>query len=361
VQQFALRGTASRGFRAPGPAENGNAGQTFFAANVADPILCPNSSNPTAAGNFVGQCNVAYPSLQSTNADRKAETSKSATAGIIFQPVRDFSSTFDYYVIKIDNQIISGGPTTTVRSTNLTPIPQYQANGTVQNVAPPVGKIAYVSIGYINANSTKTDGFDLDLDYHHDFDGGWRFKSEAMWTFIHKFDITIDGVTYSLAGTHGPFLFSGDTGNPRSRVAWSNTVAKGPVSVTATVNYISSFNVTDPSSIGFIGADQSTCLSALQTSGAGIITAYTNLLLAGTIPDQRMCTVPHFTTVDLYARWDVTRNLSLHGAVQNLFNAKAPLDWETYGGALGVVPWNPSLHLQGAIGAFFSLGATYNF
>jgi hypothetical protein len=47
--------------------------------------------------------------------------------------------------------------------------------------------------------------------------------------------------------------------------------------------------------------------------------------------------------------------------VVNATNAKAPLDWGTYGGALGEVPWNPSLHTQGAIGAFFTLGATYKF
>jgi iron complex outermembrane receptor protein len=51
----------------------------------------------------------------------------------------------------------------------------------------------------------------------------------------------------------------------------------------------------------------------------------------------------------------------VHGSVTNLFNTKAPLDWATYGGALGEVPWNPSLHLQGAIGTFFNVGATYKF
>jgi iron complex outermembrane receptor protein len=74
-----------------------------------------------------------------------------------------------------------------------------------------------------------------------------------------------------------------------------------------------------------------------------------------------MCTVNHFTTWDLYARFDATDKLSFHGSVTNLFNAKAPLDWVTYGGALGEVPWNPSLHYAGAVGTYFSLGATYTF
>jgi hypothetical protein len=34
-------------------------------------------------------------------------------------------------------------------------------------------------------------------------------------SYIAKYDLTVDGVTYHLAGTHGPFVVSGDTGNPR--------------------------------------------------------------------------------------------------------------------------------------------------
>ena len=83
IPEFAIRGTASKGFRAPGPAENGKAGQTFFAGTEADPILCPNPDNFTAAGNFAGQCNVSIPGLQSTNPALKPETSKSFTFGFI--------------------------------------------------------------------------------------------------------------------------------------------------------------------------------------------------------------------------------------------------------------------------------------
>ena len=71
--------------------------------------------------------------------------------------------------------------------------------------------------------------------------------------------------------------------------------------------------------------------------------------------------VAHFVTLDLYARVDLNQKLSLHASALNVLNEKAPLDWATYGGALGGVPWNPSLHTQGAIGPFYSLGASYKF
>lgn len=360
-RQFAVRGTAAKGFRAPGPAENGTAGQTFFAASISDPVLCPNPANATAPGNFVGQCTVSVPSIQSTNKYLKPETSKSFTLGLLYSPFHDISGSIDFYSIEIDDQIVSGGPTTTVRSTNLNPIPQYQANGSVVNVAPPVGVIAYQATGYINANSTKTNGFDFELDYHHRFDH-FEYSSEAMWSYINKYDMVIGGTTYHLAGTHGPFIVSGDTGNPRSHVRWSNTVRVGAMSVTGTLSYISSFGVTDPSSIASAGVPQDTCLEALTNAGGAASLDFSNVVNAGRIPNASgMCRVAHFTTFDLYASYDATEHLNLHGSVTNLFDAGAPNDWATYGAALGLVPWNPSMHYQGAVGRAFMVGATLRF
>jgi iron complex outermembrane receptor protein len=363
IPEFALRGTASKGFRAPGPAENGQAGQTFFATAQADPILCPHKDNFTAAGNFAGQCNVNIPGLQGTNPDLKPEVSKSFTLGVIVAPIPDLSATVDIYSIQINNQIVSGGPSITVRGTNLSPIGEYQPDGTTALVTPPAAPILYTTTSFINANSTKTNGIDVGIDYHHRFDAGWQFKSSATWTHIHEFKMTIDGVDYQVAGTHGPSFFSGDTGNPKSRAQWANTIGQNNWSVTATVNYISAFNVTDPTLSAFAGpgAPAATCLDALTNEGGAAGNDYSGVLANGTIPAATSCTVNHFTTVDLYGSWDLTQHLNLHGSVTNLFNAKAPLDWATYGGALGLVPWNPSLHLQGAIGTFFTVGATYKF
>ncbi|HUO38134.1 MAG TPA: TonB-dependent receptor, partial [Mycobacterium sp.] len=208
IPQVALRGTASTGFRAPGPGENGQAGQTFFAGTIADPILCKNPANPTAAGNFAGQCNVQIPGLQASNPALRPETSKSFTLGLVIEPISSLSATFDIYNIEVDHQIVPGNASATVvRGNNLTPIPEYQANGTTLLVTPPVAPIAYYGLSYVNANTTTTNGFDLGLRYHAQFDNGLRFKSEATWSYIHLYDIKIAGVTYHLAGTHGPTFY----------------------------------------------------------------------------------------------------------------------------------------------------------
>jgi iron complex outermembrane receptor protein len=304
---------------------------------------------------------VNIPGLQSTNPALKPETSKSFTLGLIFEPIRDISATIDLYSIEVDHQIVTGGDSVVVRGDNLTPIPQYQANGSTALVAPPVAPILYSTTSYINANTTKTDGADFGLEYRHQFGGIIDLRSKATWSFTRRYDLTIGDTTYHLAGTHGPFFYTGDTGNPKSRVQWANTIGHGPWEVTGTVNYISSFKVTDPSAIAFVGASQDTCLDALSTAGGAASVDYQGVLAGGAIPSATSCTVKHFTTFDLYGRYDVTDKLNLHASVLNVFDTKAPLDWATYGGALGAVPWNPSLHTQGAIGAFFTLGVTYKF
>ncbi|MBS0417410.1 MAG: TonB-dependent receptor [Proteobacteria bacterium] len=361
IDEFGIRGTASRGFRAPGPAENGQAGQTFFAGSKADPILCKHPESFTAAGNFAGQCNVSIPGLQGTNPNLKPEVSKSFTFGFVTQPIPDLKATVDIYSVQINNQIIAGGPSVTVRGDNLSPLPKYQADGTTVLVAPPVAPILYFTTSFINANSTKTNGLDLGIDYHHRFDSGWQYSSNATLTYIHAYQLTDGGVTYELAGTHGPSFFSGDTGNPKTRANWANTIGRDNWSLTATVNYTSAFNVTDPTLIAFEGIPAGTCLEALTNEGGAAGNDYAGPLNSGVIPPQTSCNVKHFTTVDLYGSYDVSSQFNLHASVTNLFNTKAPLDWATYGGALGLVPWNPSLHLQGAIGTFFTLGATYKF
>jgi len=158
-----------------------------------------------------------------------------------------------------------------------------------------------------------------------------------------------------LAGTHGPFVVSGDTGNPRTRAQWANTFERGPWQITGTLNYTSSYGVTDPS------AGMVTCLDALANSGGAASLPYQGVLANGVVPNGVGCRVRSFTTFDAYLRYEISRQFSIHASVVNLFNASAPEDWVTYGGDGGTVPWNPSFHTQGAIGRFFSVGATYNF
>ena len=64
-----------------------------------------------------------------------------------------------------------------------------------------------------------------------------------------------------------------------------------------------------------------------------------------------------FTYFNLAAGYDVTDNFQLYVNVNNLFDAKAPIDAATYGGYL----YNPSWATAGAIGRFYKVGIKANF
>jgi iron complex outermembrane receptor protein len=243
-----------------------------------------------------------------------------------------------------------------VRGTNFTPIPQvtgFNADGTpiTQLVTPPEAPIAYYSVSYVNANKTETSGFDTDFTAKFQLPGGFgQFKSDFQFTWMTKYDQTIDGIKYKLAGTHGPLVVGGDTGSPRSRIVWANSVTHGDTELTATMNYVSGYSYSDPSFGG--GID---CAGAIGFGSAA--TAFSQS--ATRAPEGIACRVGSFFTFDLAAHYDVTKHINVHASVLNLFNKQAPLDFATYGG--GTAPYNPSLHQQGAIGRFVTVGGNYTF
>jgi iron complex outermembrane receptor protein len=80
----------------------------------------------------------------------------------------------------------------------------------------------------------------------------------------------------------------------------------------------------------------------------------------GSTPNPQFCRVKSFTSVDLYGEYRLSKQLSLHASVLNLFNKEAPLDFQTYGGSPSTF-YNPALHQAGAVGRFFNVGLNYKF
>ena len=264
IKQLALRGTFGRGFRAPSIPET-TSGLAFNAATASDPILCPNPSNANAPGNFPSQCAVTLTGVQTSTANLKPEITTDYTFGFIFEPIHDFSIAANYYDIKVDRDIISafeaGGlginATSIVRGSPAV-LPLVNPNGTISNAETPVGLAIYQAFPYINASQTTTNGIDVDLKTHFDVDAVGNLAAELNYTHIITYTLSANAISYELAGTHGPSGISGDTGNPKDRAVFTLTWSRGPVSLSGTVNYVSSFSVVDPSS------GQGTCALALQ-------------------------------------------------------------------------------------------------
>ncbi|HEX4151127.1 MAG TPA: TonB-dependent receptor [Steroidobacteraceae bacterium] len=365
IDQLAFRGTWGQGFRAPSIAEAGTAGLAFGQGNTNDPVLCPGGV-ANIKGTFNALC--AYPALgvQSSNPGLKAVKSTNATFGVIFQPIQAVSASVDWYYIKLTNDIISAssagsfytdaialvrGPATTAAVCTATTAPAPCPTATVTT---PVGYPAYTLIPYVNAGETKTSGFDLDLKSQFDIGDFGRLKAELNYTYIAQYELVASGQLFDLAGTHGPSTISGDTGNPRQRAVASLTWNLGNFTSTLSVNYQSAFSITDPT----IGAN--TCLGALKSRAPS---AYGSAISAGTatLPSTwyPYCEVGHFTSTNLYAAYQATDHLQVHGSITNLFDQPPPVDLQTYGGGAELA--YSTLDQDGAVGRFFLLGATYKF
>jgi iron complex outermembrane receptor protein len=356
VQQFALRGTFARGFRAPNPAETGNAGSFFSYNGIADPILCPGgANNPNRQGTVIGSCTLQPTYVQTTSQNLSPEKSKSYTLGIVVEPLKGLNATLDYFKIDVNNQIVTGAGNdpnyvpTFVRGP-VTPVDIATGVGTGTVVGTPAaGPILYAQSPYINAGSTKTSGLEADVGYR------WRLANDmgavrANLSFAHTFgyEQTVAGVTYQLAGTQGPSVVSGATGSPKNRGQLSVGYAKGPLDVTTTFNYTSGFSGLDPS------VDANDCATASST-----ITG--RAYFSGLVQPTAYCRIASFTAVNLNVQYKVSQNLSLRGAILNMFDRSPPLDFNTYGNSSVQTAYNASLHQAGAVGRFFSLGMNYTF
>jgi iron complex outermembrane receptor protein len=355
-QKFGLRGTFARGFRAPNPAEVGNAGSFFTFNAIRDPILCADGSRNTA-GNVPSACSFSPPYVQTTNPDLQPEKSKSFTAGFIVEPMRGLNMTLDYYKIQIKNLVVTQAgndpsftPTWVRGPVNPIDIATGVGAGTVVGT-PQAGPILYGLSPYINAGSTETHGVEADIRYR------WRLANEmgsitANLSATHVFGYVTElgDDSYQLAGTQGPSSVGGATGNPKDRAQFTLGYNRGPLDITATVNYTSGFSTFDPA------LGETDCTTTAEHVGGR---AYFVGIPGG--QPLNYCDVSSFTATNLNVAYKLTENLTIRGSILNLFDKQAPYDVATYGNSGAATSYNASLHQPGAVGRFFSLGANYTF
>jgi iron complex outermembrane recepter protein len=367
VRQLIFRGSYGQGFRAPNPAEAGQAASPSGTGVFPDPVLC--RTNPTTGfqqvGSFPVTCDNGLTELQVANPNLKPETSTNYTVGFIVSPVEQLKVSIDYWDIKVKRDIISAseavnlgvssqsalfpivrGPSVVLAQ--VTSVNTVTGAYTTAPASTPVGLIVYQAFPYLNDTQTQVNGLDLDLGSH--FDIGTAGRLSASLNYSHMFHYYLSsplGVTTDLAGTHGPIGVSGDTGNPKDRAVLTLGWQRGPWNVTGTVNYTGAFNLTDPS----IGLN--TCAeSIVESSKWSPLTGYTG--------PASFCEVDRFVDVNLYTEYSFSKHLTVHGTVLNLFNKPPPLDMQTYGGG-GGASFDGAFHDAGAVGRFYSIGATYTF
>ncbi|SFG00197.1 iron complex outermembrane recepter protein [Duganella sp. CF458] len=353
VPMASLRGTFARGFRAPNSAEVGTASSFFTFHSINDPILCANG-NPNTAGNVPSACAFGPAFVQVTTPNLEPEKSKSFTLGLVLEPIKSLSATIDYYNIEVKNQIntasgVPGFVPTYVRNT-IAPVEISNGDGTTSQGLPSVGTIAYATSGYVNSGGTSTSGVELDLTYRLNMGEAGKLRTTLSFNHMIDYKLESNGVEYSLAGTHGPSVISGNTGNPKNRGQLTLSWEKGPMTVTSTTNWVGNYSALDPSLPDDEGMD---CAHATNVSSR-------TYFFGGTVP-AGYCRIPSFASTDLNVTYKVSKNLTLRGSIINAFDKAPPIDVATYGNSGNLTSYNASLHQAGAVGRFFSIGASYSF
>jgi iron complex outermembrane receptor protein len=330
VNSFALRGTYSEGFRAPGPAESGVDSQSTGNSSVRDPVRCPGGT-PAAGGATAADCSITIGAVKVGNPNLQPETSKGATLGMVWDPLPFTSMSLDAWKIKRSNEI---NPLSYVEAAAL-PTAIRNDNNLVVNgvVIPNTGTLLLSNAPYQNSSYTEVKGIDLDVKQRIPMGSYGRSIINLTWTHVASWRrAEKNGTTFQYAGTHGNCDTSNCAGTPKDKISVNATWEREALSVSAIANY---------------RADMANTYFA----GDKCASQYAN---GADAPNG--CRLASFTTVDLSARYKLNAQWQVYASISNLFDKIAPLDPLTYGG----LSYNP-MDASGAIGRYFKIGARAQF
>jgi iron complex outermembrane receptor protein len=330
VPEFSLRGTYSRGFRAPSFSENGSAASLGFIT-----FTTPDSFQAQHGFDEYATLPYALGIGSTANKDIRPETSDSFTGGAVVQPFGgNFTGTVDYYYIHKKNLI---GPADTGSALDAyfsgQPLPPNYV--LILDVPDPLFPNApprplIVQAPYINANSLITNGIDFAVSGAFELSPGLTWNTDLQETHILTYRYSPGaGITYEFAGTQSPYITSSGAGTPRDRASWTNTLSFDPWSVSGTLYYVSGLK---PVQLDACGAPVN-CAYPVTVKGDG----------------------DSFWDFDLTARYQFNDRITLFGGIENLFNSEPPVEPEDY----AATNYNPTYHQAGIIGRFFKLGVTY--
>lgn len=344
IKQLAIRGTYSKGFRIPSFAESNALPTTGFVtqsrSNLPNNFLnqyganCNNGPGGVCpayiTGYQLGLTQVGTPNL-------KPEKSRSFTAGVVFEPIKNVTLTFDYYNIRKTRAITAADTTPAVAAYYAgMPIPPgftIIADSPDPNFPNALPRIAFVQSGFINANTIVSEGFDFSATGNFEFDNGIKLTVSGEASRIEKLNTKFpDGHTEHYAGTLGNFNLTAGTGTPRWRASGQVTVEYDAFSVTASGNYFDGYNLSAEDQ-GNVAGD------------CGLSNGFTP------------CNVKSYFTLDLNTAVKVNDHFDFYVNVQNLFDRLPPIDPVTY----GANNFNAVQGGTGIVGRAFRAGTKFKF
>ncbi len=272
IPDVRFRGTLSRDIRAPNNWELFSRGNQVINA-IIDPRT--NTSRQTV------QITSGNPGLEPEKAD-------TFTGGVVFQPsfLPGFSASVDYYRIKINGAIATVAPQSIV---NFCEEGRTEfCTGVIRDPASQV--ITQVNVTPFNADSLKTSGVDVEVQYRFDLGEG-RLNLRGLANYVAEISTTSNGVTNDYVGLAG--ISPPPQGLPEWRVNLDANYSIGGLRLGASYRYV---------------------------DGGKFDTRFNRTVLD--IADN---TVSGRSYVDLSAAYKLTSAVEIYGRVENLFNTHPPV------------------------------------
>jgi len=202
-----FRGSANTGFRAPTLFDlNGyrtTTANTTTSARWDDPVLCP-SRTPTIPGtgtavagaNAADVCNAKLNKMTGSNPNLEPEKSKGGTLGVVFEPSRALTLSFDYWQVNMKNMLAN-----LPESVYFTNYEQYKS----LFVRGANNSLAYIDNTTMNLGGQIAGGVDVSGNWALPRTGFGNFNIGIDGTYLTRFDnqLVKDGAWMSNVGQFG--------------------------------------------------------------------------------------------------------------------------------------------------------------
>jgi iron complex outermembrane receptor protein len=183
TEMFLLRGSASKGFRAPGLSDMFAPITQSVTPTLTDPLDC--------VGTTGNGCNFQPTTKLGGNPNLKPETSTNLTYGLVFQPLKTLSASIDFYDITVKNLIALGGLNPVFIFSNLNTWGSLVTRSTTPDPSFTSGPAHYQAIlvdqTNINIGAMRTRGFDFDLHWVIPEVSSGKVTADVSGTYVAKF------------------------------------------------------------------------------------------------------------------------------------------------------------------------------
>ncbi len=193
--QLLLRGSWGEGFRAPPLyALGAPTSATRLVAGVPDPVRCP-------ATGTVNDCFIVVQAFAGGNPNLRPETSRQHSAGAIWQPAREVSTSVDFW--RIRQQGIIAPLAEQVALSAGSRFADRISRGPVDPARPDLpGPIVGLDLSPVNLGTTLTRGVDVAVQWTADPQRWGQLRTGLQGTYVARHDSQLDGLTFvPLVGT----------------------------------------------------------------------------------------------------------------------------------------------------------------